>query len=64
MRKPDKLLNGSAGYGTLTNIVRMRRVWLVEHMEGVGTEESPVRKIHSFFDEEGKLLNRIDPFNR
>lgn len=58
----DKLHNGSAGYGTLTNIVRMRKVWLVTHQEGIGNEQSPVKEVRTYFDEEGKMLDRIDTF--
>lgn len=60
--KKDKLLNGSAGYGELTQLIRMKKVWMIEHQEGIGTEESPRRSIRTFFDEEGQYILRDDPF--
>ena len=56
----NKLLNGSTGHGELTNLLRMRRVYMVTHQEGVGTEEEPSREIRTYFDEEGHMLDRVD----
>lgn len=48
------------GYGNLNNLISMKRVWMVEHMEGVGIESSPMRQVQTFFDEHGKFLARKD----
>lgn len=53
---------GTPSYGNLTNLIKMKRVYMVEHSEGVGTEESPHRTVRTFFDEEGNFLGRGDPF--
>lgn len=60
----DKLLNGSAGYGELSNLIRLEKVLMVTHHEGIGTEESPVRQIMTFFTLEGEMLSRIDPLRK
>lgn len=57
----DELLNGSAGYGSLTNIIKMERVYAVTHYEGIGTDKSPMREIKTFFDEKGNMIARVDP---
>lgn len=51
-----------AGYGRLTNLIRLTRVYMTEHQEGEGTDESPCRPIRTFFDENGDYLSRFDPF--
>jgi len=53
-----------SGYGNLTNFIRFSRVIMIEHQEGDGTEENPLRAIRTFFTPEGELLNRIDPFKK
>ncbi len=57
----DELLNGSAGYGSMANLIRMKRVYMTEHTEGVGTKQSPMRQVLTFFDEDGNVLARKDP---
>lgn len=51
------------GYGDLTNLIKVRKAFVIEHQEGVGTEESPMRTISTVFDENMKYIARIDPFN-
>ncbi len=48
------------GYGNLTNLIKLERVWMVTHKEGRGTEDSPMREIKTFFDEDSKYLHRKD----
>lgn len=48
-------------YGNLTNLISLKRVYMTEHREGRGTEESPIKVIRTIFDEDGNLLGRIDP---
>ncbi len=55
----SKLLNNSAGYGEITNLITMKRVYLITHHEGIGTEECPMKEVRTYFDEEGKMLDRI-----
>lgn len=50
-------------YGNLTNLISMKRVYMTEHKEGRGIEESPVRIVRTFFDEDGNSLGRIDRLN-
>lgn len=57
-----RLHNGDAGYGNLTNLIRMKKVYMIEHQQGIGNDESPFRPVRTFFDEEGNMLNRFDPF--
>lgn len=56
----DQLHNGSAGYGSLSNLIGMRRVYLVTHREGIGNDGSPTREIRTYFDEDGRMLDRVD----
>lgn len=53
--------NDSAGYGDLTNLIKVRRVLMVEHREGTGSDDSPTRFIQSIFDEDLKFIARLDP---
>lgn len=57
----DKLQNGSAGYGSLVNLVKMQTVYMISHHEGIGTPESPVRVVRTFFTHEGQFIFRDDP---
>ncbi len=60
----DKLLNGSAGYGNLTQLIKVEKVLMVTHCEGIGTEESPTRRIRTFFTTEGEFIKRDDPWKQ
>ena len=44
-----------------TNLIRLKKVWMAEHLEGNGTEEAPYRRVAYFFDEEGNFLAQNDP---
>lgn len=48
------------GYGDLTNLIRFEQVYMVTHHEGVGTDDSPLREIKTFFSKDGEFLGRID----
>ncbi len=50
------------GYGNLTNLITLKRVWMTRHQEGTGNDDSPIREVLTFFDEEGKFLHRKDAF--
>lgn len=60
----DKLINNSTGYGELSNIIRMEKVFMITHFEGIGTEESPTRQIRTFFTQNGDFIIRDDVFSR
>lgn len=51
------------GHGNLTNLIGLRRVWMTVHSEGVGTDESPLREVKTFFDEDGRYITRYDIAN-
>lgn len=52
------------GYGSFTNMVKMEQVYMLTHMEGVGTTESPVREIKTFFTADYTFIARIDPLKK
>ena len=60
MNTPMARIEKLEGYGNLTNLIRMTRVYMIEHQEGKGTKESPMRYVRTYFDVEGKMLNRCD----
>lgn len=49
------------GYGDLTNLIAMKKVFMVEHKEGTGLNgDSPMRIVRTFFDEDCNFLCRDD----
>jgi hypothetical protein len=49
------------GYGDLTNIIKLEKVWMTRHLEGTGLDnDSPMREVLTFFDKDGGFLARKD----
>jgi hypothetical protein len=60
MSKTKKHVTKPNLYGSVSNLIRLRKVWMVTHTEGNGTPESPLREVRTFFDEHGAFLSRDD----